>query len=62
MYIPEADKLASFLGDFKNKKYNIHIIVNNELYIWKDSRVAADRNTSGHYKLVFSSRPEVMNR
>ena len=62
VYIPAADKLASFLGDFKNKKYNIHIIVNNELYIWKDSRVAADRNTSGHYMLVLSSRPEVMNR
>jgi len=62
VYIPAADKLASFLGDFKNKKYNIHIIVNNALYIWKDSCVAADRNTSGHYMLVLSSRPEVMNR
>lgn len=62
VYIPATNKLTSFLGDFKRKKYNIQVIVNNSLYIWKESSIAVDRNTSGHYMLVLSSRPEVMNR
>lgn len=62
VYIPATTKLTSFLGDFKRKKYDIHIIVNNSLYIWKNSGLSLDKNAPGHYMLDLSSRPEVMNR
>ena len=62
VYIPATNKLTSFLGDFKKKKYNVQVIVNNSLYVWKESGITVDRNTAGHYMLVLSSRPEVMNR
>lgn len=60
--IESTPKLTSFLGDFKSKKFELHIIVDNEVYIWKDISIIVDRAFQGFFEPVLDSRPEVMNR
>ncbi len=55
-------KLTAFLGDFKRKKFEVRIIVDNAVYIWKDTSIVIDRDFPGVYEPVLTSRPEVMNR
>lgn len=55
-------QLTSFLGDFRNKKFEVHIIVDNSVYIWKNVSLIMDRAFAGYYEPVLDSRPEVMNR
>lgn len=55
-------KLTSFLGDFRRKKFEIRIIVDNSVYIWTETSIVADRAFPGFYEPVLNTRPRVMNR
>lgn len=55
-------KLTSFIGDFKRKKFDLRIIVDNSVYIWRDISIVTDRAFPGFYEPVLDSRPQVMNR
>ena len=52
-----ADK---FLENCKRKKYTIHIIVNNAMYIWNEVTVTKD--AKGYFHLVVEGHPKVVNR
>ncbi|MBQ6812147.1 MAG: PilZ domain-containing protein [Agathobacter sp.] len=44
-----------------NKEYEVHIIVNNTIYVWNDIRLGK-RYGDGCYELVLTESPKVMNR
>ena len=60
--IRSVQRLSNFLGEFRRKKFEIRIIVDNAVYIWKDTQIIADREFPGFYEPVLDARPQVMNR
>lgn len=51
----------AFLGDAaKKKKYEVQIVVNNSVYIWKD--VVIGKKDKMAYELILEGSPKVMNR
>lgn len=54
--------IESFLNENTGKKkYEVHIAVNNALYVWNDIQIGK-REKNGYYKLVLEGNPKVLNR
>jgi methyl-accepting chemotaxis protein len=47
----------------KNRKYNLHIVVNNALYIWQNINISNVKSgQKGSYRLGIKGNPKVVNR
>ena len=47
----------------KHKKFDIHVVVNNSVYIWNDIHVAKAKKAGvGHYHILREENPKVVNR
>lgn len=63
LYFKESTHTESFFGNTQTKKFEIHVVVNNSVYIWKDVEpVKSRKEMPGHYKMKLSEKPKVMNR
>ncbi len=63
IYFKEGTHTESYFGNTQTKKFEIHIVVNNSVYIWKDVEIARSRKEMpGHYKMKLTEKPKVMNR
>ena len=56
--------IESFLNENAGKKkYEVHIAVNNALYIWNDIAIGKREKTgNGYYQLLLEGTPKVVNR
>ena len=60
VFIEATSKLDSFLEDeAAKKKYEIHVVVNNTVYIWNQIGI---KKKDKYYHLVLESTPKVINR
>jgi len=58
----EATSAAdAFLENAKKHLYEIHIVVNNTMYIWSESEVRRSHK-NGYYNLITEDKPKVVNR
>ena len=54
--------IENFLNENTGKKkYEVHIAVNNALYVWNDIQIGK-REKNGYYQLVLEGNPKVLNR
>ena len=50
LYLEATPSNNSYFGDTHKKKYEINVIVNNAMYIWKDVTVTKSEKGDKHYK------------
>ena len=62
VYLEMTPSNNSYFGDTHKKKYEINVIVNNAMYIWKDVTVTKSEKGDKLYKLQFEGNPKVINR
>ncbi len=63
LYFKENTHTESYFGNTQTKKFEIHVVVNNSVYIWNDVEIGKSRKEMpGHYKLKLTEKPRVMNR
>lgn len=62
LYVAATPSNNSYFGDTRKKKYEINVIVNNAMYIWKDVVVTKTETGDKHYKLQVEGNPRVINR
>lgn len=63
LYFKESTQSEAFLGDAQAKKYEVHVVVDNAVYMWTDVVPTRSRKEMpGHYKLKLEDKPKVMNR
>ncbi len=63
LYFKEGTHTESYFGNIQTKKFEIHVVVNNSVYIWKDVEIGKSRKEMpGHYKMKLTEKPKVMNR
>ena len=63
LYFKEGTHTESYLGSTQTKKFEIHVVVNNSVYIWNEVEIAKSRKEMpGHYKMKLVEKPKVMNR
>lgn len=56
-------QFETFLSDTHKKKYEVHIVVNNTMYIWDNVEIGKkDKVKSGHCQLIIEGKPKVVNR
>ena len=55
----ETERLLS--REAGNNMYEIHVVVNNAIYIWSEIKLGKS-DASGNYKLLLEDNPKVMNR
>lgn len=58
--VPVQADADIYLKNAKEQHYEVHIIVDNAVYIWND--VAVQKAEDREYKLVLTTAPRVMNR
>lgn len=62
MYISAYAETDEYLRDCKHKKYEVRIIVDNAMYIWRNAIVHKDKKDERLYKLEVEGNPKVVNR
>ena len=62
LYLEQTPLNNSYFVDTQKKKYDINVIVNNTMYIWKHVIVTKTEKGSNLYKLQLEGNPKVMNR
>ena len=62
LYLEPTPANSSYFGDTHKKKYEINVIVNNAMYIWKDVTVTKSEKGDKLYKLQIEGNPKVINR
>ena len=62
LYLEQTPSNNSYFSDTHKKKYEINVIVNNAMYIWKDVTVTKSEKGEKFYKLQFEGNPKVINR
>lgn len=51
-----------YLAGCKDKKYEVRVIVNNAMYIWRKAVVHKDKKNDRYYNVVVEGNPQVVNR
>ncbi|MBO5373271.1 MAG: PilZ domain-containing protein [Lachnospiraceae bacterium] len=61
--VKASSQLETFLINHKKSRYEVQIIVNNTMYIWKEVKISKkDKNGATYYQLLLDENPKVLNR